>query len=122
MTAERKDSLSGIPQEEQKFLTSERYGRNGVIPGWTDVISQFDLQELPVGRLRLARAFYRVQRRIAEKQITKARRLMGFLDKDQQFLKFEEQEGSLLSDIAHYVRGAAEKAAKVPILSSSARR
>lgn len=114
-------------EREIELPDIEKRSSNGLIPGWIDVVSQFDLKKaLPVGQLSLANAFYRVQRYIADEQITKARELMGFLDKKQNFLEFEEQEGPLLSRIASYVRGASEKAAnkenRLPILSSSARR
>lgn len=121
MVAERRD-LSSIPPAEQRFLFSESYGRNGVIPGWTEVVSQFDLQTLPRGEFRLARAYYRVQQRLAKGQETRARELMRLLDKHSNFVRFEKKEGTLLSSIAHYVRGATERAAKIPILSSSVRR
>lgn len=93
-----------LSESEMKFFEKPVYRRNGVIPGWAEVVSQFNLaDELNPADFRLARAFYRFRRRLAEGSTKRANRLMAHLERHQNFRAFEERYGNLLTQISSFV-------------------
>jgi len=106
---EKEIDLSEFSEKEQRILERPSYSRDGVIPGWTEVIGKFGLNKLHPRDFRLIRGYYRAQRRLAEGRPKKASRIFRALDENQDFQTLEKGQASLLSNIALFVRGPSEK-------------
>lgn len=78
--------------------------RNGRVPSWVEVISEFKLGDLPPGEKKLYHAFYRAQRMFALGKPKKGGRLIKALDKLPYFIKFEDKHSHILDEIAKKVR------------------
>jgi len=98
-----------IPEKERRFLNLPPYTRDGLIPSWSEVVTEFDLTELHPRDFRLIRAYYRGHRRIAEGSEKRGRRVLKALFENPDFLRLEEIEGTLLSNIASFIRSSTEK-------------
>lgn len=96
-------------REEGKYLDLPPYRRNGLIPGWSDVVIAFKLDKFSPGDLRLLRSYYRAQRRSAEGRPKKAGRIFKALERNLRFTELAEREDFLLGKIASYVRRASER-------------
>ncbi len=113
MTPEAKDQLSktasSLPETERKFFELPRYKRKGLIPGWAEVVSQYQLSDLNPRDLRVLRGYYHAQRKIAEGSTQRASRIFRGLDHNPDFQNLEERQGILLHNIASFVRGQTER-------------
>jgi len=94
--------------EEREFnlnQNSEELLRDGLIPGWSEVVVRFGLDGILPSDLSLLRGYYRAQRGIAQGERGKAEGIFDDLEQDPNFLDLEEEKGDLLTNIASYVRG-----------------
>lgn len=107
MSKEKLNELDGkqISEREQEFS----YSRNGLIPGWGEVVEEFRLKEFHPRDFGLLKDYYRAQRRVAQKRHKKAKAVFDGLDKNPDFLNLEQREESLLTGIAFFVRRGSEK-------------
>lgn len=92
-------------EREDKTYENPLDRRNGRVPSWTDVSTQYGLTKLPRGQKKLFQAFYRAQRLFALEKKTKGRRLINALDNCTHFRAFEDENENVLDMIARKVRG-----------------
>lgn len=113
MTLEAKDQLKNstmfLSEPERRFSKLPRYKKSGLIPGWDEVVFKYQLSAFSPAELRLFRNYYHAQRKIAEGSTKRASRIFKALDHNPDFQKLENGEGTLLHNIASFVRGPVEK-------------
>ena len=101
--------LGEISEREQQFLEDPSYSRDGLIPGWDEVVVKFKLKDLHPRDFSLVRGYYRAQRRLAEGRKNKAKKIFEGLGKNANFEVLEKERGALLTSIATFMRGPTER-------------
>lgn len=101
--------LGEISEREQQFLEDPSYSRDGLIPGWDEVVVKFKLKDLHPRDFSLLRGYYRAQQRLAEGRNKKAKKIFKGLERSSDFKALEERSGALLTSIATFIRGPSEK-------------
>ncbi len=98
-------------EQETKTSLSIYDERDGLVPGWTEVVSHFDLKALNLnpGEIKLLKGYYRGHKRIAKGQKKRGQRILEALGKNPWFLAFEEKNGNLLTEIAKFIRNPSEQ-------------
>lgn len=109
MAITKEIDLSNFPEREQRLLDSPSYSRDGLIPGWDEVVGKFNLNRLHPRDFRLLRGYYRAQQRLAEGRRKKARKIFDALERNPDFQNLEERDGALLTSISDFVRGPTER-------------
>ena len=102
--------MSGSKEGPQN--TEEELGRNGVIPGWSEVVTRFRLDQSPPTEFNVLKDYYRGQRRIAEGQSVRGKRALRGLARNPDFETLEGENPTLLTGVASFVRRHSEKQRK----------
>ena len=83
--------------------------RDGLIPGWSDVVSKLDLDRFSPSQKRALLDFYRGSKKVALGKKRRAKDVFNGLNENQHFKELERDSSHVLDSIASLVRSSSER-------------